>query len=88
MSKPLLDTKDPKYLRRLVREVNKQLAGVWGKPTGSKPVRGFGARLKDGEFQLATLPECSQDGTCWVAVAPGGLWDPYGENVVASRERR
>lgn len=82
--KPLLDYADAKYLKRLVRELNKvnmsDMAGYYA-PIATMVVRCNRARFKDGMIQCHSL-SCSPE---WFTPSRNEFTDPYGRNITASR---
>lgn len=83
--KPLLETSDPKYLKRLVRELNRvgSIDGFYASVATFK-VRCFRARLRGGHMQVrshATHPE-------WFAPSSNrDFEDAYARPIVASRRQ-
>ena len=82
--KPPLSPDSPKYLRRLVRALNAEAMTGNGfyAPAAAHSVRCGRARLKDGKIEVhstATHPE-------WFAPSANTFSDPYGREIVASRQ--
>lgn len=79
--KPLLPTDSPAYLRRLVRELNRQAIpnGFYVYPEAGDGFRATRARMRSGKLEV-------WDCEGWVA-APSSLCfaDPYGNPICASR---
>ena len=78
--KQLLETTSPKYLRRLVRELNRQTDGFYTAYAGFS-LRCNRARLAAGVLECRPIA-----GTAWFTPTYGTFTDPYGREIVASRK--
>lgn len=82
--KPLLETTDPRYLRRLVRELNFETRkgnGFYCK------IAGNWTRCSQARFRRDYI-ECRQLGGTWKTPAAGGFIDVHSRDIVARRSVR
>ncbi len=79
--KPLLLTDNPKYLKRLVRELNGNIEGFYAS-IGAYNVRCNRARLTKGVL-MCRSKACSP---MWFVPAKQRFIDPHSREIVASRK--
>lgn len=82
--KPPIETTDPKYLRRLVRELNSEgMVNGFYASIATFRVRCRRARLRNGELQVRSL-HCEPE---WFTPSNHSFDDCSGRAIVASRRQ-